>query len=527
MTGPAAVDRASEARSRPRIVVGGVGVAALLMVGAWLHARSYDFVSDDTFIALRYARNLLEGHGLVFNVGERVEGFSSFASVLMLAGLGSLGVDLLTAARGLSMLATLACMLLAWRVVWGAGGSPWGALTAPALIATSAPVACWALAGLDAPVFAALSLAAVATGDRLIRGGSAWAAGTAAGLLVWARPEGALAATVFLATASFFVGAARLRRTLPAWSLLVLSLGVLLLVRRSYYGEWLPNTYHAKMGALSVDLVGRGLTYLADYARDAGGTPLLLAPLLAACWRRDATWWIVAVTLAGLVGCTVLEGGDGLPMYRFLVPAVPLWSALCGMAVADGVARLGPPGGSVTPRRVLPWLLAVGLAAWGGACPGPDSEQYLRYRGQRDFELEAWTAAGRWLRRNAAPGASVACVPIGAVGYYSGLPLIDMLGLTDRHIARVPLALGQGWAGHEKHDGKYVLSRQPTYLLLGNVRVLDRALPLGHPEFVRIRHPAVEAREGDVYVRELEEHYEPRVVSLGGGLFLHFLQRRP
>ena len=151
---------------------------------------------------------------------------------------------------------------------------------------------------------------------------------------------------------------------------------------------------------------------------------------------------------------------------------------------------------------------------------------YLRYRGHKDFEVEAWSAAGKWLRAHAPPGASVACVPIGAVSYYSGLPVIDMLGLTDKHIARAPLATGDGWVGHEKRDGKYVLSRQPTFLLLGNVRVLDRALSIDDPEFVRIAHPAIEAREGDVYSQELVRNYQPRVANLGGGLFLHFLQRR-
>ena len=139
---------------------------------------------------------------------------------------------------------------------------------------------------------------------------------------------------------------------------------------------------------------------------------------------------------------------------------------------------------------------------------------------------EAWTAAGKWLQANAPAHASVACVPIGAVAYYSDLVVIDMLGLTDKHIARAKVTVGVGWAGHEKHDGKYVLARQPTYLLLGNVRVLDHALPIDHPEFVRIQHAAIEAREGDVYGRELVQAYEPAVANLGGGLFLHFLQRR-
>src|SRR5690606_3832871 len=293
-----------------------------------------------------------------------------------------------------------------------------------------------------------------------------------------------------------------------------LAVAGLFAARLAYYGDPLPNTWYAKVGAPTWILAERGLGYLADFARDHGGAFLLLLPFAAACWRRDARWWIAAATTLGAAAVVVAEGGDGLPMYRFLVPIVPLWAWLAAVALVDGVARLGRgPAG-------LPWLLGAAVALANLAWPSSESLHYLRYRGHKDFEIEAWTAAGKWLKADAPPGASVACVPIGAVGYYSELPLIDMAGLTDRHIARVDVPLGRGWAGHEKRDGRYVLSRAPTYLLLGNVRVLDHPLPLDHPEFVRIAHPDIEAREGDIYVPELLHAYEPKVANLGGGLFL-------
>ena len=51
------------------------------------------FLCDDAFISFRYARNLLEGHGLVFNPGERVEGYTNLLWVLELAALwGAFGL---------------------------------------------------------------------------------------------------------------------------------------------------------------------------------------------------------------------------------------------------------------------------------------------------------------------------------------------------------------------------------------------------------------------------------------------------
>ena len=50
-----------------------------------LNVRCYYFLSEDCFISFRYARNLVDGNGLVWNPGERVEGYTNFLWVLILA----------------------------------------------------------------------------------------------------------------------------------------------------------------------------------------------------------------------------------------------------------------------------------------------------------------------------------------------------------------------------------------------------------------------------------------------------------
>ena len=56
---------------------------------AWLTSVAW-FLTDDAFISFRYVRNLLEGHGLVFNPGEYVEGYTNFLWILELAALWGL-----------------------------------------------------------------------------------------------------------------------------------------------------------------------------------------------------------------------------------------------------------------------------------------------------------------------------------------------------------------------------------------------------------------------------------------------------
>ena len=85
---------------------------------AWLSNVAW-FLCDDAFISFRYVRNLLEGHGLVFNPGEQVEGYTNFLWVLELAAIWSIfGVRPEYAAAWLSVaytIGTITAML--WWVV--------------------------------------------------------------------------------------------------------------------------------------------------------------------------------------------------------------------------------------------------------------------------------------------------------------------------------------------------------------------------------------------------------------------------
>src|SRR5260221_672665 len=79
-----------------------LALAAILIVAA-LHAWQRAFLIDDAFISFRYARHLLEGYGLVYNAGERVEGYTNFLWTLIIAGAMRLGVAPGIAAGGLAV----------------------------------------------------------------------------------------------------------------------------------------------------------------------------------------------------------------------------------------------------------------------------------------------------------------------------------------------------------------------------------------------------------------------------------------
>ena len=110
---------------------------------------------DDDYICYRYARNWVEGRGLVFNPGERFEGFTNPLWVMLLAGGWKLGITPLVTSLTLSI---LAAGVAAWAL-----GEAWRARTSgatwpvPALLLAALPGFAWhGACGLGTTLLAAL-----------------------------------------------------------------------------------------------------------------------------------------------------------------------------------------------------------------------------------------------------------------------------------------------------------------------------------------------------------------------------------
>ncbi len=329
------------------------------------HALLFRFAVDDAYISFRYARNLLAGHGLVFNPGEPVEGYSNLLWVPLSAAGQALGLDPLWWARLLGFAAAAATALLlpglALRLAAGAGGPAPRVTPAPSaaplagvavwLAAVCGPLACWSLAGLETPLFGLLLLLAWrAALDR-----RAITAGLCALLLALTRPEGAALGLAFAAWAGLAPAGGRRRWLAPA----IVSAGVAahLLWRHAFYGDWLPNTWYAKTGDLGGQL-RTGLPYTAAFL-PAFLLPWALLPLAApGGWTRvwrTVEWRRSLLLLSGWLLYVTAIGGDMLGMFRFFVPILPVGIA-CGTAVL--VSAPVP-----SPRRIFALVALLAAAS--------------------------------------------------------------------------------------------------------------------------------------------------------------------
>jgi arabinofuranosyltransferase len=486
--------------------------AVLLLV---LHALSFHYTVDDAFISFRYARNLVNGEGLVFNPGERVEGYTNFLWVMVDALGLERGDDPPIRTARIAGLAAAAGIILLLGFRAGRDRRPetsreWiGRLLPPYLLAASAAFALWAQAGLETDLFTlfvtagTLDLAGEASGGR----SHAVRAGILFGLASLTRPEGLL-----------FLGLALGGRLLAGggWGRLVptaVAAAVLAIPyhawRVFYYGSWLPNTFHAKTGG-GLAAAWRGVRYLGDGGLTFGILPFLVPLLLLVRGGRRAHV-VPATVILGYLLYVVAVGGDGLAMFRFLVPVLPLIFLLGGEAVA---AMPGRFFGRVAAALLL--VLLTFRPTLGSAARRFVEEDRLRVDRQ-------WTNIGKWLGEYARPGDTVAVTTAGAIPYFSGLRAIDMLGITDPHIARRHMPeMGRGIAGHEKYDVEYLLDQRPEYILhfefVLNRPVLDRA------QFVTPWNRGLEDLFDSPRFHQL---YEPRSVQLGPSAFFTFFALRP
>ena len=342
------------------------------------HVSVYWFHTDDAFISFRYALNLSEGHGLVFNPGyERVEGYTNFLWVVILAATHRLtGVAPEIAANPLLVAFTVVfwglLFLYVGRFSLRARSLAGFVVVAPLCLAATRSFAVWSTSGLETRLFELLVFAAVLSVLWSIRtGASALPAAGLFALAVLTRPDGLL-----FAGSSGLVWLVALRRrgdlswkkVLPPVALFVAMVGLHVMFRYAYYGDWLPNTFYAKVGQPWWTM---GFFYALTMCLEYGVYLWLPAMALGAWAQWQRGQWFVPALIASLLiphAIYVMRiGGDHFE-YRPFDLYLPFALLLFG----DGVAAFAS-----TRRRAIAAGAYVALVLY--AIVALPAETHRRY----------------------------------------------------------------------------------------------------------------------------------------------------
>ncbi len=254
-----------------------------------------------------------------------------------------------------------------------------------------------------------------------------------------------------------------------------------LLWRYSYYGDLVPNTFYVKVGVPFDVRFPNALGYLRTGLVQLPVILVALCLYALAVVEKTATrlMSMLAMTIGIHIAYVLWAGGDHMPGVRMYLPLL----GIVGMLVVACLAAT--PG----DQRLIRGAVCVIVAGGSAAVAVPERGAPATFVGG---------LIGRHLASTEIPGTLVALSTAGSVPYHApGLRFVDMLGLTDRTIARRnPLPILMHWQrlpGHAKGDGAYVLSRKPALIFFGPAEGFSADSPrfltdkeiVDHPEFAR------------------------------------------
>jgi hypothetical protein len=470
---------------------------------SWLPPWPASTPEEDAFISFRFADNLAEGYGPVFNRGGRaVEGYTNFLWVAWLAALHRQWPDTVLHALwsgfALGFLVLPASWLLARRV---AGRWAWGV---PVVLALSRYHTENALTGLETAAYNLLVLLALLCFAEVLEAppGQRRRMATAACSFVlvltaltrfegvylfallsafwyWHRhraDESALRDWTWYAPFATFYGA------YTGWRLLV-------------FGELLPNTYYAKLliTGTGTAKIASGLRHVGDFLLTYPSLPLLAAVFALAVpirsWRPFHA--VLVATLAAQLALVAFVGGDWsylAPYWRLLSTVAPLFLVLAGAGL-DELLAAGRRWTAVALLGVGLVLSAVHVTAWLPAASGnhqrpaglpslqsaterlvrlprellPRLRVVARYR-----DTHPERQVGLWLRAWLGPRGRVVGQHAGRIPYYSRLDFVDVIGYTDREPNRRLWDPATGRFDPQRWPAawEYLLGLEPDALLI-------------------------------------------------------------
>lgn len=480
-------------RLRGAFYVLAIGVPMVLSLLAGL-----DYIKDDAYISFRYTHNLVEGHGLVFNPGEHVEGFSNFLWTVAMAPFEAMGWDLFIVSEivGTALWAGILVYLvrLTGLFTLGAGGEPnarlgailWGGIW----LATSSSMAKWSHSGMEQalamflPIIAAWLLwrpkpEGPDGAPREDNKGAFWS-GIFMGLGCVTRMEIHMMA-LFLGLPLVW-DVVRLRR-LPRSTILWFA-GLFLVVvsvhafRYAYYGELFPNTFYVKTGKDSGLIWLAGLKMLHDlFGFNATGALLVLAPFAFITKERRREKLVALAISLGFMVFLAKVGVDEMDWHRLYLPALPFLVLLAAVGLINlcrALASWLPLSGSRAAAFSVGWVAVVVAASANFAFT---YRNMGGFNGRGDLSGTYHPDLGKFITRHDRPRALVAFQDMGSTPYHApDIDFLDFIGLVDSTVAHARYEYGlhaflatdaaKNQPIYDAEMRKYFYERNPEWTIL-------------------------------------------------------------
>lgn len=316
----------------------------------------YFALFDDAYISMRYAWNLSHGHGLVWNIGEQIEGYTNLLMTLYMSLVTTVFNKRLSAlviqiSGAVFMLGTAQVVSMIMGLLSQNSPQKTRASLSIAAYAFSLayyPLLFWSLMGMETGLLTLLISIAYYFMLSFMKQGSntdLWLGSAFFSLASITRPDAILfAVPVFLYLFLVNVKArngAGIQQLFFAGLIVILLPSAQLLFRWQYYGVLVPNTYTLKVAGIPIDIRLRsGLTFIKPFLKSMVWMIGLMVVGISSRERRFER--VLFFSFLILLAYQIWVGGEPWFYWRLLSPAIPLCTVLCLMGA----------------ERILSWPLA-------------------------------------------------------------------------------------------------------------------------------------------------------------------------
>jgi len=460
----------------------------LIYAGVYIYKTSfivngerYFVLFDDAMISMRYAKNLANGYGPVWNPGEApVEGYTNplwvtFMAFFHLFPIPASKMSLPIQISGALLLA--ANLVYVKRITSTLSKNIIVPILAMILTAFYMPLNNWGLQGMEVSVLVLITTISVWMSIQSLRDNrfSPWIY-ILLGIGTLVRID--MAVPYLVIFGYLLITDTKNRKKNLIWGLGLLVIFILsqTLFRFWYYGDIFPTTYYLKMeGFPLVIRITRGLYVFTKFALQMNWV-LLLLPFLIFLFHRNRATLLLALIILGQFAYSIYVGGDAWEHHggsnRYISISISLFFILFAYSVEQLFwVLLSYPG---TSSRLKPFYATVGIVIFVFA--SMYNFNFTLRTARRTIETWILKRQPIFVEGNkedlrialalseiTTPDARIAVVTAGAIPYFTELPAIDLLGKNDPVIAHKPNHLPSSIAdirpGHMKWDYDYSIGQ--------------------------------------------------------------------
>jgi len=425
----------------------------------------FRWTCDDSFISFRYSENLSKGYGLVFNIGEKVEGYSNFLWVIILAFLKIIGIPTIYGSKIISFVISLFLIFLVYKTANLMELNKTLSSYCSLALSLSTGIAYFAMSGLETIFYIYVLFLSIYINEKYeMKPTKKLLSALYLSLLIAAllRPEGVL----FICIATLYHLIRKLKykiginfiEMIKIQISVFLTYGLFILFRYCYYGEILPNTYYAKPGGTFAEYEYNA--FISNFIKSFFSGSFLLLALLFFLFIKDLRKKY-ALPLSICTGQIIFMSytGDWMAFGRFFLPILPIVILLFFILFQYITQRKIKKMRKLFPIFFIILYAGLNIHQTQKALINKDSNPYSIMNSTQLKKI------GILLHNNFHDKTTIALKRQGAIPYYSEMKSIDILGLTEEEIAKI-IYSEKDIIKKNRLIVSYTLKRKPDIILI-------------------------------------------------------------